>query len=171
MSDKSDKLEKERDEVERELEKKIIHATRSAESKDYSKAASVYQEMARLAHSVNDRRAIDFCLDAVKYSKKTENKFKTGWSYKCAAEYSFYSKDFLNAVNFAKKAIKYFSEANSMYVVQWCYNIIGRTHEQTKDYTLAVENYKKSMDIEYSKEIDSKIKKLLKFIDSKKDKK
>ena len=127
--------------------------------------------MARLAHSVNDKRAVDFCLDAVKYSKKTENKFKIGWSYKCASEYSFSSKDFMNSVNFAKKAIKYFSEANSMYVVQWCYNIIGRAYEKSRDYKLAVESYKKSIDIEYSREIDSKIKKLLKAIDSGKDKK
>ena len=49
-----------------------------------------------------------------------------------------------------------------MYIVQWCYNMIGEASEKIKDYELAVKSYKKSLEIEYSGEIDKKLKNLLK---------
>jgi len=147
--------------VEREIEKMEREARTRVDREQYSEAVFVYQEMARLAGSIDDKRAVDFCLDAAKYSMKIKNSFRTGWSYKCAADHSFAFNDFNNAINFAMKAIEYFKKSGSMYAVQWCYNIIGRASEEIKDYGLAVKNYKKSLDIEHSDEIDNRVKELL----------
>ncbi|MEE9323718.1 MAG: hypothetical protein V3U72_04190 [Candidatus Aenigmarchaeota archaeon] len=154
--------EKERKKAEREIENLTIKAKSAIDKEDYSKAVSLYQEMSRLAGSIKDKRAVDFSMDAARYSMKLGDNFKTGWSYKCAADHSFVFDDFNNAINFAMKAIKYFSKSNSMYIVQWCYNIIGRASEKIKDYGLAEKSYRKSLEIEHSEEIDKKLKNLLK---------
>jgi tetratricopeptide (TPR) repeat protein len=154
--------EKEIKSTEKEMDKLLKRAKRSADREDYQKAVVLYQEMARLASSIRDRRAVDFCLDAVKYSLKTGDNFKTGWCYKCAAVYSMKLEDFNNAINFAMKAIEYFSKANSMYAVQWCYNIAGEACERLNDHELAIKNYRKSLEIEHSGEIDRKVRNLLK---------
>lgn len=154
--------------VEREMEDLLIEARKCVSKDDYSEAASVYQEMARLAHSINDRRAVDFCLDAANYAKKAKDEFKAGWSYKCAADYSLASKDFNNAVSFAMKAVEHLSKTDSMYVVQWCYNIMGRASEGMKDYELALKSYKKSLDIEYSDEIQERARKVEKLMSNEK---
>ncbi len=154
--------EKDRKRIEKEIEKLVKKAKRAVDREDYSKAVSLYQESARLAGSINDKRAVDFSMDAARYSLKLGNNFKAGWSYKCAADHSFAFNDFNNAINFAMKAKKYFSKSNSMYIVQWCYNIIGKASEKIKDYELAKKSYRKSLEIEYSEEIDGKLKNMLK---------
>jgi len=133
--------------TEKEIDKVIKKAKGNADREDYTKAIAFYQEAARLAKSIGDRRAVDFSMDAARYAMKTGNNFKTGWSYKCAADNSLAFNDFNNAINFAMKAIEHFEKANSMYAVQWCYNIIGRASEEIKDYELAVKNYKKSLEL------------------------
>ena len=171
MAKNSKLTKKEIRKADEEITKLLILAEKSAHREEYSKTVTFYQEMARIAHSINDRRAVDFCLDAVKYGKRAKDNFKTGWSYKCAAEYSLAINDFNNAINFATKAIKYFSDSNSMYIVQWCHNIVGEACEKIKDYDLAMKNYRKSLDIEHSDEINVKIKNIAKIINSKKDNK
>lgn len=156
--------EKERKGVEKEIEKLVKKANRAKDREDYEKTVALYQEIARLAGSIKDKRAVDFCLDAAKHSLKTGEDFKTGWSYKCAAVYSLAFKDFNNTINFGLKAIEYFSKSNSMYAVQWCYNLIGEASEKIEDYDLAIKSYRKSLEIEYSEEIDKKLKNLLKII-------
>lgn len=165
MPGDSRKNEKEAEKVEREIEKALTRAKEREEREEFPKAVYEYQEASRLAGSINDKRAVDFCLDAVKCSKKTGNNFKTGWSYKCAADHSLAFRDFDNAINFAMKAIEYFSKANSMYAVQWCYNIMGRACEEMKEYGLALKNYRKSLDIEQSEDTEKKVKELAKIID------
>jgi uncharacterized membrane protein len=51
-----------------------------------------------------------------------------------------------------------------MYAVQWCYNIMGEAYEKTGNYDIAIKNYQKSINIEYSEDIDQKIKNLSKSI-------
>ena len=153
--------EKRIEKIEKEIAKMEKEARTRVDRENYSDAVTIYQEIARLAGSINDKRAVDFCLDAAKYSMKIKNSFRTGWSYKCAADHSFIFNDFNNAINFAMKAIDHFKKSGSLYAVQWCHNIIGRASEEIKDYGLAIKNYKKSLEIEHSDDIDKKIKELL----------
>lgn len=161
---------KEEKRVEKEIEKLVKKAKHAIDKEDYSKAVALYQETARLAGSIKDKRAVDFSMDAARYSIKLGNNFKAGWSYKCAADHSLVFNDFNNAINFSEKAIKYFSKSNCMYAVQWCYNILGKASEKIKDYDLAIKSYKKSLEIEYSEEIDKKIKNLLEIVSKRKAK-
>lgn len=162
--------EKERERAEREIERLEKKAKHSLDKEDYSKAVSLFQEMSRIAKSIEDKRSVDFCIDAARYSSKLGNNFKVGWCYKCAADHSLALKDYNNAINFAEKAIKHFEKANSMYVVQWCYNIIGFACEKIRDFDLALKNYKKSLEIEYSEDIDKKVRDLKKIKNKAKDK-
>lgn len=159
--------DKDRERIEKEIENLTKKAETAKEKEDYSKAVIIYQEMARLAGSIEDKRAVDFCMEAARYSIKMGDDFKAGWSYKCAADHSLTFEDFNNTINFAMKAIKHFSRSDSMYIVQWCYNLIGEASEKIKDYELALKSYKKSLEIEYSKEIDEKIKYLMETISKK----
>jgi tetratricopeptide (TPR) repeat protein len=155
---------KEKRMVERDIENSLNRAEKAAKRGDYPEAASVYQEVARLAESINDGRAVDFRIEEANCNLKLGKDFNAGWAYKCAAVYSFTSNDFSNAVNFAAKAIEFFSKADSMYAVQWCYNLIGQAGEKMGDYDIAMKNYRKSLDIEYSEEIEKKIKNLSKLV-------
>lgn len=162
--------EKERKRAEKEIEKLVKKAEKAKDKEDYPKAVALYQESARLAKSIDDKRAVDFSMDAARYSLKLGNNFKAGWSYKCAADHSFFFEDYNNAINFAMKAIKYFSKSDSMYIVQWCYNVIGKASEKIKDYDLAIKSYKKSLEIEHSGEIEKKIKNLTEIVSKRKAK-
>ncbi|MFH1237526.1 MAG: hypothetical protein V1648_03945 [Candidatus Aenigmatarchaeota archaeon] len=141
----------------KEVESLAKKAEKMAKSGKCAEAAEVYQEAARLAESVNDKRAVDFCLEEVQCNLKLGKDFNTGWAYKSAAFYSFSFNDFNNTMNFATKAIDYFTRAGSLYAVQWCYNLMGQAAEKMNDYNLAIKNYRKSLDIEYSEEIEKRI--------------
>ena len=162
------KDEKETRKTEKEIEKLIKKAEHSKDKEDYTKAVAFYQEASRLAKSIDDRRAVDFSMDAARHSIKLGDDFKAGWSYKCAADHSFFFEDYNNTINFALKAIEHFSKSNSMYAVQWCYNILGKASEKIKDYDLAIKGYRKSLEIEYSEEIEKKLKDLLKRVGKRK---
>ncbi len=150
--------EKERKRTEKEIEKLVKKAKMAVDEEDYSKAVTLCQESARLAKSICDKRAVEFSMDAARYSIKLGDNFKAGWSYKCAADHSFFFEDYNNTINFAMKAIKYFSKSGSMYIVQWCYNLIGEAGEKIEDYEFAIKNYRKSLEIEHSEDIEKKIK-------------
>jgi len=158
--------EKDKRRVEKEIDRLLNRAEKAAKRGEYSEAAFAYQESAKLAKSVNDRRAVDLCIEEAKCNMKLGNDFNTGWAYKCAAVYSLAFNDFSNVVNFATKAIEYFSKTNSIYAVQWCYNLIGQAGEKKGDYDLAAKNYRRSLEIEYSEEIDKKIGNLSKLVPS-----
>ena len=160
---------KERERAEREIETLAKKAEEAREKEDYGKTVAIYQQMSRLAKSIRDKRAVDFCMDAARYSEKLRNDFKTGWCYKTAADHSLAFEDYNNAINFAEKAIKYFSRSNSLYVVQWCYNVIGKASEKLKDRDLAIKSYKKSLEIQHSEEIEDRLEHLIK--NKEKDKK
>jgi tetratricopeptide (TPR) repeat protein len=159
-SESSKKDERERKAVEKAIEKSVKKAESSAKRGDYAEAASLYQEAARLAEAINDRRAIDFCLEEANCNLRLGKAFNVGWAYKAAAVYALDFNDFSNAINLASKALEYFSKVNSMYAVQWCYNLMGAAGEKMGDYDLAVSNYRKSLDIEYSEDIEKKINSL-----------
>jgi tetratricopeptide (TPR) repeat protein len=142
------------------VEKFLAKAEKAAKRGDYAEAASAYQEAARLAEPIGDRRAVDFCVEEAKCNAKLGKDFNAGWSYKCAAVYSLSSSDFNNAVVYAGKAIEHFLKADSMYAVQWCYNLIGQAAEKKGDNALALESYTKSLEIGYSEEIDERIRNL-----------
>ncbi len=152
--------EKDRKKTEKEIERLVKKAKTAVNAEDYSKAVTLYQESARLAKSICDKRAVDFSMDAARHSIKLGDNFKAGWSYKCTADHSFFFEDYNNTINFAMKAIKYFSKSGSMYIVQWCYNLVGEASEKMKDYGLAIKNYRKSLEIEHSEEIEKKIENL-----------
>ena len=162
--------DKDRERTEKEIENLTKKAEAAKEKEDYSKVVIIYQEMARLAGSIKDKRAVDFCMEAARYSIKMGDDFKAGWSYKCAADHSLAFKDFNNTINFAMKAIKHFSKSDSLYIVQWCYNLMGEASEKIKEHELALKSYKKSLEIEYSKEIDERIKEIMKTKNKKRDK-
>lgn len=152
--------EKEREKAEKKIEKILKKAKHAIDNEDYSRAVFFYQEASRLAAQIRDRRAVDFSMDAARYSIKTGSNFKIGWSYKCAASRSLLFGDFSNAISFAEKAIGYFSRANSMYAVQWCYNIAGKASEKMGDRELALKKYRKSLEIGKSEELEEKIKEI-----------
>lgn len=152
--------------VEKEMESSLKKADKAAKKGDYAEAASAYHEAARLAGSINDKRAIDFCIEEANCNLRIGNDFNAGWAYRSAAAHSLAFSDFGNAMNFATKAIEYFSKADSMYAVQWCYNLIGQAGEKMGDYDLAIKNYRKSLEIEYSEEIDRKVGGLSKMVPS-----
>jgi tetratricopeptide (TPR) repeat protein len=154
------KDEKERKAAEKEVERYAKKAESSAKKGDYAEAASLYQEAARLAETIKDKRATDFCLEEAKCNLRLGKTFNVGWAYKAAAVYALDSNDFSNAINFASKAVEYFSKTNSMYAVQWCYNLMGAAGEKMGDYDLALVSYRKSLDIEYSEDIEKKINSL-----------
>lgn len=156
------KSKKERDEkkTERRLEKGEDRAKKFEKGEKYHKAFAAYQELSRTAWSTRDKRAVDYCLDAVKCGLKTGDDFKAGWSYKCAASRSLSLGDAHNAINFSKKAIKHFKKSNSYYAAQWCYNIMGRAAEKLGDERLALESYEKSVEIGRSEDIERRISEL-----------
>ncbi len=148
----------------KEIERLLKKAEHYAKKNECEKATKLYQELARLAETIGDKRAVDFCIEEAKCNLKLGRDFNVGWAYKCAAVYALAFNDFSNAVNFASKATEFFTRANSMYAVQWCYNIMGEAGERMGNYELALKNYRKSLDIEYSEEIDRKIEKLSKTL-------
>jgi tetratricopeptide (TPR) repeat protein len=152
--------EKERKRTEKEIDKTLNKAKHAIDNEDYSGAVFFYQEASRLAAQIRDRRAVDFSMDAARYSMKTGSNFKIGWSYKCAASRSLLFRDFSNALSFAEKAIEYFSRSNSMYAVQWCYNIAGRASENMGDHELALKKYRKSLEIGKSEDIEGKVREI-----------
>ena len=164
MTDADSKAGKEKKATEKAIEKQLKKAENYARKNECEKATQLYQELARLAESINDRRAVDFCLEEAKCNMKLGRDFNVGWAYKAAAVYALAFNDFSNVVNFASKAIEFFSKANSMYAVQWCYNLMGEAGERMGNYELALKNYRKSLDIEYGEEIERKIEKLSKII-------
>lgn len=141
----------------KEVEGLAKKAEKMAKSGKCAEAAEIYQEAARLAESINDKRAVDFCLEEVQCNLKLGKDFNAGWAYKSAAFYSFSFSDLNNTISFATKAIDYFTRAGSLYAVQWCYNLMGQAAEKMNDYNLAIKNYRKSLDIEYSEEIEERI--------------
>lgn len=141
----------------KEVEGLAKKAEKLAKSGKCAEAAEIYQEAARLAESINDKRAVDFCLEEVQCNLKLGKDFNAGWAYKSAAFYSFSFSDLSNTISFATKAIDYFTRAGSLYAVQWCYNLMGQAAEKMNDYNLAIKNYRKSLDIEYSEEIEKRI--------------
>lgn len=163
-TEKTEAAINEKKRAEKEIERSLKRAEKAAKRGDYAEAASVYQEIARLAESINDKRAVDFCVEEAKCGLKLGKDFNVGWAYKCAAVYSFAFNDLNNAVNFATRAIEYFSKADSMYAVQWCYNLIGQAGEKMGDYDIAMKNYKKSLEIEYSEEIEKKVNNLSELV-------
>jgi hypothetical protein len=142
----------------KEVEGLAKKAEKLAKSGKCAEAAEIYQEAARLAESINDKRAVDFCLEEVQCHLRNGKDFNVGWAYKSAAFYSFSFNDLNNTISFATKAIDYFTRAGSLYAVQWCCNLMGQAAEKMGDYNLAIKNYKKSLDIEYSEEIEKRIR-------------
>ncbi len=163
--------EKERKRAEKEIEKFVKRAEREKNRENYVRAVALYQNAARTAKSIGDKRAVDFCMEAANCASKLGDDFRTGWSYKCAADYSLIFGDCNNALNFGMKAVKHFMKTDSLYIVQWCYNVMGRAAEKMKNYELAIKNYKKSLEIEHSEEIDKKLKEILKRMEKKKPEK
>jgi tetratricopeptide (TPR) repeat protein len=149
-----------KEKVNKEIDKLVKSAENFNKKGKMDKAIEKYQEAAKLAVDIGDRRALDFCLEAAKNALKMGDTFKTGWAYKTIAEYAFKLNDFDNVINFASKATEYFLKVNEMYVIQWCYNIMGEAYEKMGDYEKAIEMYKKSLEIEYSEDIQNKINKL-----------
>jgi len=159
-----EQAEKERKKTQKEIESSLKRAEKRFKSEDYAEAASIYQAIAKLAETINDKRAIDFCIEEAKCYAKLGKDFNVGWAYKSAAVYAFAFSDFSNVINFATKAIEHFLKMDSLYAVQWCYNLMGDAGEKTGNYELAVNNYRKSLDIEYSEEIEKKLNRLLDII-------
>ncbi len=155
-----------RKKAEKEIENSLAKAGKAVKRGDFAGAMPIYRELARLAESASDRRAVDFCVEEAKCSQKLGNDFNAGWGYKCAAVYALAFNELDAAVNFAAKAMEFFLKADSMYAVQWCYNLIGQAGERKGDYDLAMKNYAKSLEIGYSEEIDRRVKSLADLVPS-----
>lgn len=155
---------KEEKKMGREVEKVLRDAKRNVNREDYENAASLYNRASFLAHKIGDKRAVQYALEAAKFSLKIKKYFSAGWSYRNAALFSKDFKNFDNAINFALKAIEYFSRTNSFYAVQWCYNLAGEANEEKGDYLSAAKYYRKSLEIEKDKDIEKRIKRILKEV-------
>jgi tetratricopeptide (TPR) repeat protein len=165
-SERPDISAKDKSKVEKEIDDSVKGAEKSLKRGEYLDAAAKYQEAAKLAESIHDKRAPDFCLEEAKCHIKLGKEFNAGWAYKCAAVYSLAFKDYGNAIIFASKASEFFSRADSLYAVQWCYNLIGEAGEKMGDFELAKKNYGKSLEIEFSEEIEKRINNLAGLVPS-----
>ncbi|MEM5871299.1 MAG: tetratricopeptide repeat protein [Candidatus Aenigmatarchaeota archaeon] len=146
--------------IRKKVDKEIEKAENLLKKGKYQEASEHFNEVAKLCEEINDKKVIDLYLKEIKCLEKIGDAFKIGWVYRKLALCALKLEDFSNSINFASKAIEHFSKTNAITTISWCYNIIGEAYEKLGDYDSALENYKKSIEIEYSEDINKKIEEL-----------